>query len=341
MQLRPLFRIGFTSCCLATLFCGSVPAFAGSFLDSIREQVMQRRSEQDPDAADAAIEAGESSPAARHVPDVRDLAYGNDPRQHMDVYLPARAATTPKGAKAATVAKASLAPVILMVHGGAWRIGDKGASSVVDNKVARWVAQGFVFISINNRLLPQTDPLDQARDVAQALAFAQTQAASWGADPAKFILMGHSAGAHLVALVNASPGLAVQAGAAPWLGTVALDSAAVDVSPIMQGSHYRLYDAAFGADPAFWQSVSPVQQLTAAAKPMLAVCSSRRADSCAQADAFAAKADQLGVRAQVLRQNLSHRDINKKLGLPGAYTDAVEAFMASLDAEVAQRLNKR
>ena len=121
---------------------------------------------------------------------------------------------------------------------------------------------------------------------------------------------------------------------------MALDSAAVDVSPIMQGKHFRLYDAAFGTDPAYWRAVSPVQQLTASAKPMLAVCSTRRSDSCAQADVFAERAAQLGVRAQVLRQDLSHRDINQTLGLPGAYTDAVEAFMGSLDPALAQLLTK-
>lgn len=310
--------------CASVLLCTPAPSQASSFLDRIKERVQERRAAQDPDAATP--DDGTAAVASRHAPSVRDLAYGNDPRQRMDVYLPVQPVN---------------APVILMVHGGGWRQGDKSASAVVDNKVARWVARGFVFISVNNRLLPQADPLEQARDVAQALAVAQAKAPSWGADPARFILMGHSAGAHLVALVNASPDLAAQAGAKAWLGTVALDSAAVDVAPIMQGSHFRLYDAAFGTDPAFWRAVSPVQQMTSAAKPMLAVCSTRRSDACAQADAFAARATQLGVRAQVLRQDLSHRDINQTLGQPGAYTEAVEAFMRLLDPALAQLLPAR
>ncbi|MBK9345371.1 MAG: alpha/beta hydrolase [Burkholderiales bacterium] len=310
-----------TLACASVLLSATAPTWAGSFLDRIKERVQERRAAQDPGAA--AQHSDTPEPPGHHTPSVRDLAYGSDPRQRMDVYLPAKPVN---------------APVILMVHGGGWRWGDKAASAVVDNKAARWLARGFVFVSVNNRLLPQADPLEQARDVAQALAVAQAQAPSWGADPARFILMGHSAGAHLVALVNASPELGPQAGAKAWLGTVALDSAAVDVTPIMQGSHFRLYDAAFGTDPAFWRAVSPLQQLTASAKPMLAVCSSRRSDACAQADVFAERAAQLGVRAQVLRQDLSHRDINQSLGLAGAYTDAVEAFMASLDAAVAKVL---
>lgn len=312
------------------------PTFAGPLRDRIQERLQERRLEssdeqalQEPDAAQKA-----RTPAAARV--LRDVAYGSDPRQRMDVYLPSSARPGPQARGAADGA-----PVIFMVHGGGWRHGDKGSGAVVNHKVARWVAQGFVFISVNNRLLPDADPLEQARDVARALATAQRQAAGWGAEPTRFILMGHSAGAHLVTLLNAAPSLAEAAGASTWLGTVALDSAALDVAPIMQTRHYRLYDAAFGTDPAYWRAVSPLQRLEATARPVLLVCSSRREDSCAQADGFASRATSRGVRAQVLRQDLSHEDINQTLGQPGPYTQAVEAFMAALDPAVARGLAPR
>ena len=320
----------------ASLYAGLLPAWAGPLRERILERLQERRLESSDEQA--LLEPGDTekahTPAAARV--LRDVAYGSDPRQRMDVYLPPQRSRAPQEGKAS-----ERAPVIVMVHGGGWRHGDKGAGAVVNNKVARWVAQGFVFISVNNRLLPDADPLEQAHDVARALATAQGRAASWGADPTRFILMGHSAGAHLVALLNAAPSLAAAAGASAWLGTVALDSAALDVAPIMQARHYRLYDPAFGTDPLYWRAVSPLQQLQAAARPMLLVCSSRREDSCAQADGFAAHAAALGVRAQVLRQDLSHGDINQTLGQPGAYTQAVEAFMAALDTTVAQRLAPR
>ena len=63
---------------------------------------------------------------------------------------------------------------------------------------------GIIFVSVDYRMLPQQDALAQADDVARALAFAQSRARSWGGDPGKFILMGHSAGAHLVALLAAA-----------------------------------------------------------------------------------------------------------------------------------------
>ncbi|MGF1628156.1 MAG: alpha/beta hydrolase [Kiloniellaceae bacterium] len=266
-----------------------------------------------------AMLGGCAAAAQRDLPDgariLRDLAYGADPAQRLDVYLPPNA----KGA-----------PVILMVHGGGWSRGDKALGSVVASKAARWVPQGYIFISVNNRLLPEADPLQQADDVATALAFAQSNAASWGGDAGRFILMGHSAGAHLVALLAASPAIATRQGARPWLGTVPLDSAAFDVIAIMQDRHLGLYDRAFGGDPDFWRSASPLHRLAAAPAPMLLVCSSRRAVACAQAEAFAAKATALGGDVSLLPVDLSHRGINTDLGEPGNYTERVEAFLHRL-----------
>lgn len=257
---------------------------------------------------------------------VRDVPYGTDILQRMDVYLPKQAAG---------------APVILMVHGGAWRLGDKIARAVVENKVARWVPKGFIFISANYRMLPKTAPLEQAQDIATALAVAQGKALSWGGDPAKFILMGHSAGAHLVALLTANPDMALRQGAKRWLGTVVLDSAAYDIAQIMESRHARLYDRAFGTDPATWKAASPLHVLVPSAVPLLAVCSTRRNDSCPQATRFVDKATALKVRASVLERDLTHADINLQLGVAGGYTDAVESFMHTLDSNVMRALAHR
>ncbi|MGA0571456.1 alpha/beta hydrolase [Variovorax sp. VNK109] len=259
---------------------------------------------------------------------IEDLPYGPDRRQRMDVYLPAQP-------KAASVA----APVILMVHGGAWRIGNKTMGKVTRNKVARWVDKGFIFVSINYRLLPDANPLEQADDVARAVAAAQAAAPGWGGDPKRFILMGHSAGAHLVALLNAAPARATALGAQPWLGTVALDSAVMDVTPVMRARHMRFYDEAFGSDPKFWAAASPQQQWTAGVPPLLAVCSTQRPDRpCAAAERLSRHAAGLGGRVEVLGQDRTHAQINDELGLPGPYTDAVEAFLKSLDPAVAALL---
>jgi acetyl esterase/lipase len=247
---------------------------------------------------------------------IENVAYGADPAQRMDIFAPDNA---------------SNAPVIFMVHGGGWRRGDKAMPGVAKNKVERWQPRGFIIVSTNYRMIPEANPLAQADDVARAIAHAQRAASSWGGDPDKFILMGHSAGAHLVSLLNAWPERATELGARPWLGTVALDSAGFDMVKIMESRHPRLYDKAFGTDRQLWRDASPVHVLSKATKPLLAVCSTQRPDDpCSQAHNYAAKAASMLARVQVLEQPLSHGEINMQLGKPGPYTDAVEKFMESL-----------
>ena len=261
------------------------------------------------------LESGGGQSAARLPPGVRverDVAYGPDSAQRLDVYLPA---------------KAQAAPVVFMVHGGAWMVGDKAAAKVVDNKVAHWLPQGVAVVSINYRMSRAPRVLDQVDDVARALALVQARASGWGLDARRVLVMGHSAGAHLVALMASDPALATAHGAQPWLGLVALDSAALDVPQIMQKRHYGFYDRVFGSDPVFWASVSPLQRLQAApVAPMLLVCSSRRSDACPPAHAFATKAQGLGGTVMVLPVDLSHADVNGTLGLDGPYTHAVDDF---------------
>jgi len=257
---------------------------------------------------------------------VRDVAYGTDPKQRFDVYVP-------RGARNA--------PVVLMVHGGAWRIGDKRSRGVVGNKVERWSRAGIVVISVNYRMLPGTDPVEQARDVARALAVAQARLPGWGGDPGKVVLMGHSSGAHLVALLDARPSLATSLGARMWLGAIILDSAALDVVQTMTLPHLRLYSRAFGAERDYWRQASPAHHLAAGAKPMLLVCSSLRRDSCPAATRFAAKAAAVGVRAEVVPVPKSHAAIDAELGAPGEYTEAVEAFLRTLDPSLARAIAAR
>jgi acetyl esterase/lipase len=265
---------------------------------------------------DDGTEAASAAALPQDVRVVRDIPYGTDTARRFDVYV-------------STKAPASLAaaPVILFVHGGGWARGDKTNAHVVDPKVAHWVDRGWVVISVNYRMLP-TPVAAQAEDVAAALAFAQSQAGLWGADPKRFVLMGHSAGAHLVALVGA--GLRTTAKPLPWRGTVMLDSAALDVPAIMNSRHFGLYDRAFGKDPRQWTAVSPIAQLARGTAPFLAVCSSRRKESCGQADRFAARANAMGGKARVLREDLSHREINATLGAASDYTAQVDAFLQAL-----------
>lgn len=282
---------------------------------TLMERIQERR------AARAAA-AGEGDAGGFALPPgatvERNVPYGNLASQTLDVFRPA---------------SASGAPLLLMVHGGGWRRGDKSAEGVVRNKVQHWVGRGWVVVSVNYRVLPEADPLTQADDISRALGYAQKHARGWGADPARFVLMGHSAGAHLVSLLTADPALASRHGGSPWLGTVSLDSAAFDVESIMRGRHYGLYDQAFGRDPVYWRDASPTQRLKGKpVAPMLVVCSTRRADSCPQGSGFAAKAESFGGRVSVLPVDLSHGDANMLVGAAGPLTDQIDAFLRTVGA---------
>jgi len=290
---------------VAALLTGATAAEAQMGLGvrgKLRQRLAEKRAEEE-----RPIDLQSIQPGARKQTD----AYGTDAAQRLDVYIPPGARN---------------APILIMVHGGAWMIGDKANTGSIENKLKHWLTRGWIVVSVNYRMLPDAMAYEQAQDVAEAVQWAQGYAEDWGGDPRKIILMGHSAGAHLVALVSSNPEMVGQ----PWAGTVVLDSAAMQVSATMAGRHPRFYDQAFGTDPAYWAKASPMDQWTPKAVPMMLVCSTKRPDDpCDDARRFQAEAKAGGRDMPVLPQDLTHADINRTLGLPGAYTDWVDAFISN------------
>jgi acetyl esterase/lipase len=245
-----------------------------------------------------------------------DVPYGLDDAQKYDVYLPD---------------ERNNAPIIVMIHGGNWTSGDKQDADVAEAKAGYWVAKGYIFVSINYRLLPKKDPLIQAADVALAIASIQKNAENWGADKSKLILMGSGAGGHLAALLSSNPSLASDQGASVWAGAVVLETPALNIPAIMATSHDSVYDTAFGTNSEFWEDSSPTNLLDSSGVPMLIVCSAESTDNaCARADAFAQAANSAGVHITVSPQSLSPSEVNSQLGVSTAYTDTVENFIESI-----------
>lgn len=247
-----------------------------------------------------------------------DLAYGRWPAQRLDVYRPA---------------KVQRAPVLVVVHGGAWITGDKQQPQVVGHKLAHWGPEGWILVALNYRRLPWADPREQAADVARALAFVQRECAGWGGDAGRIVVLGHSTGAHLAALVLADTALAADAGCQPPAAAVLVDSAALDVVEVMQGAHLPLHDRAFGDTPAGWEAASPWHRaatLGVPPPPVLLLCSSLREDSVRQSERFAARLVERGGRARAVPLALTHAELNERLGQGGEPTEAVDAFLAGL-----------
>lgn len=249
-----------------------------------------------------------------------DIAYGPHAKQTLDVY-------SPEGAEDA--------PVIFMIHGGAWRGGDKTHPAEVDLKVTHWVSKGFVLVSTNYRLLPELDPVGQAGDVATAIAFAQKNAGKWGGSADHFILMGHSAGAHLVSLVSADHKNLSEGKMRPWLGTVSLDISNYDLPSRVTGENpSEFYLEIFGNDPAYWQKASPVHVLTEKLPPFFAVCTTQSTEACPQSELFLKKVKNLGGSGTVLPVEHSHMAINAELGKNNPMTADVDSFLRTLGPEV-------
>ena len=124
-------------------------------------------------------------PEARAQDVKRDIPYANPAheRQVLDVYAPPNAKDL---------------PVVFWIHGGGWQTGDK-ANVQIKPKV--FVDKGFVFVATNYRLLPSVDMATIVRDVAKSIHWVHDHIAKYGGDPKRLLVMGHSAGAQLAALI--------------------------------------------------------------------------------------------------------------------------------------------
>lgn len=260
-------------------------------------------------------------PAARAIA-AQTIAYGTDPLQQLDFY-PAAART---------------APLVVFVHGGGWKRGDKGMMRGSD-KLKDWHAKGYAVASLNYRLVPGARVEDQAADVAAALAALRNRASSLGFDPARVVLTGHSAGAHLVALVGTDPQWLRRAGLAMTAlrGVIPLDGAGYHV-PSQMGENSRVlgdtYAQAFGTDPARQLALSPTQHGAAPNAPAFLILHVDRKDAKAQSERLASVLRRAGTPVElhaVAGKGLrGHMEINRKLGEPDyPATPIVDKWLAA------------
>lgn len=224
-------------------------------------------------------------------------------------------------------------PVLLFVHGGGWAIGDKARNA---EQRAAWLApRGWAYATTNYRLVPDGSVEEQAADVASAIAWIRREGSRQGLDADRIVLMGHSAGAHLAALVASDPRYlkAVGVPMEAVRGVVLLDGAGYDVARQMKTPRNQargMYQQAFGSDPERQKRLSPISHAAAPnAARWLILPVARRADAVAQGEAFAAKLRTGGAQVTVLPQpGKTHRSLNQELGMAGdPPTALVEAFL--------------
>lgn len=254
------------------------------------------------------IRGSKPAPATQSPSGAAQLVrYGPDPLQAIDYYPAAN------GAKA---------PLVLFVHGGGWKRGDK---RMMDGsaKLSRWREQGYAVASLNYRLVPKAKVEDQAADIAAGLAALIKQARRLGFDATRVFLVGHSAGAHLVALVGTDP---------QWLRGAGLDFGAVDGVIALDGAGYMVpeqmgknamvlgdtYEQAFGTDPVRQLALSPTNHAAAPNAPAFLILHVDRADAKQQSEGLSDALRRAGTPVELYavpgRGLQGHMEINRKLG---------------------------
>jgi acetyl esterase/lipase len=118
---------------------------------------------------------------------VRDIAYGSDPRQKIDLYVP-------DNLKAA-------APVILFFYGGSWQSGSKELYLGLGQA---FMSEGIIVAVADYRLYPQVRYPTFIEDGAKAFSYVHAQAAQYGGDPNRIFVAGHSAGAYIAVMLAAN-----------------------------------------------------------------------------------------------------------------------------------------
>jgi arylformamidase len=235
-------------------------------------------------------------------------SYGSDALQKLDFY------------KAKDVS--GRAPLVIFVHGGGWKRGDKRNATGSD-KVTHYTGLGYHFASVNYRLVPAATVEQQAADVAAAIAHLISNAGKLGIDRSRIVLMGHSAGAHLSALVGTDPQYLRGAGLGldTLSGVIPIDGACYDV-PTQMNDGARImkdtYVQAFGTDAARQKALSPYWHANGPNAPSFLLLHVNREDGKRQSEALTDALRKAGTKVQLNafegKGLQGHADINRKLG---------------------------
>lgn len=178
------------------------------------------------------------------------VQYGKDAKQSLRIYA------------STTTAEGKPLPVVIWVHGGGWRNGDK------DNRAGMhlcqtWSRNGCVVVGLDYRLTPSVVHPAHVEDVAAGIAWVHKNISKHGGDPRRIFLLGHSAGAHLVALVATAPDYLKVHDMSPkthLAGVMAIDTASYDLTQTRTPLVRKMISDAFGNDADTLIKASPLQQ---------------------------------------------------------------------------------
>jgi arylformamidase len=246
----------------------------------------------------------------------RDVPYAasNDPRQRLDIYAP-------EGGRDL--------PVVFWIHGGGWQTGDRTS---VQLKPSAFVKKGLVFVSTGYRLLPDVEMAEIFRDIAKSVRWVHEHIAEYGGDPKRILVMGHSAGAQLAALISIDDRYLKAEGLSLSIikGCVTVDGDTYDVPAIIETAETRWrvhrlppskwgHREKFGNDPAKHRDYSAVTHVAKdkGIPPFLILHVSDHPDTRAQAQRLEAALKEAAVPVKrFAATQTDHNKLNESLGLP-------------------------
>ncbi|PKV49692.1 carboxylesterase family protein [Aquimarina sp. MAR_2010_214] len=163
-------------------------------------------------------------------------------------------------------------PIVIYVHGGGWCLGDK--KNNIEKKVSLFQSQNWLFISLNYRLSPFPYQLfntnrvkypDHNNDVADAIEWIHDNIDQYGGNSEKIVLLGHSAGAHLVSLTGTNKSFLEKRGVSSSVikGVASIDTEGYDILEQIMNTKYknRLYINSFGVNQPQYIDASPIHNL--------------------------------------------------------------------------------
>jgi acetyl esterase/lipase len=220
-------------------------------------------------------------------------------------------------------------PVVFWIHGGGWETGDKTSVQI---KPQFFTDKGFVFASTNYRLLPSVDMATILHDIAKSVGWVHNHIADYGGDPNRLLIMGHSAGAQLAALICIDERYLKAEGLSLAIvkGCVPVDGDTFDVPAIIETAETRRrvhhlpqatfgHREKFGNDPAKHRDFSAVTHVAKdkGIPPFLILYVADHPDTSAQALRLGNALKDAGVVTTVFgAKETNHRRLNADLGSP-------------------------
>jgi acetyl esterase/lipase len=210
----------------------------------------------------------------------RGMAYGPDPRQKLDVYVP-------QGLKGP-------APVLLFFYGGSWQSGNRGDYLAFGQAFA---SAGIVTAVADYRLYPQVKYPAFVEDAAGALAWLHAHAKDYGGDGARIFVSGHSAGAYNAVMLAAEPKfIEAQSGRLDWIRGVIGIAGPYNFLPMREPAYIDMFHGANNLGSM------PVSHVNGPRPPMLLV-TGQADDTVAphNSDDMARKLESTGNAVRVIR----------------------------------------